>query len=137
MSVQETSPQRLSDQIRVGQRILTISSLGPLVLQTRKERNQRQEEVAEFLGISAGALSRLEQGKNLPSTVVLHRMVRYLYGDEVQVEEAASRATQNAKLDYYSAVELLTRQTLELTAQNRVLVLKVVRWALEDSKQER
>lgn len=125
--------KRNPDQIRVGQRTIAVGSIGLLVRQAREERGERQEDAAEFLGISAGALSRLEQGKNLPSTIVLHRMIEYLYGAEAHVS-AVLEENGAAETSCYEAVKALTIQTNELTDENRELVLRVLQLALENSK---
>ena len=75
-----------------------IQNFGNNVAKLRKEKNIKQETLAEYVGISKNAISKIEQGTSYPSFANLDKIAEFfkttptqLFGTELEIQLEISR----------------------------------------------
>ena len=75
-----------------------IQNFGNNVARLRKEKNIKQETLAEYVGISKNAISKIEQGTSYPSFANLDKIAEFfkttptqLFGTELEIQLENSR----------------------------------------------
>ncbi|MDR2212114.1 MAG: helix-turn-helix domain-containing protein [Pseudomonadales bacterium] len=94
-------------------------NLGEKLRQLRQEKNLTQPELAETLGIEQSYLSKLENGKSLPSADVLKRILDAFGLGLEQLIAELDDATRNQLRHLPEVAEHFSRQKLQLVSNRK------------------
>jgi transcriptional regulator with XRE-family HTH domain len=92
MSKQEVSEDL--HQIRVGNRVFSVSDVGALCREARKIRHDTLQLVADLVGLSVAGLSRIETGQNQPKGRTMTLILQYVFGDDAVIQHVTQSLGQ-------------------------------------------
>lgn len=99
-------------------------NIGTVILQSRKEKSVTQQQLADFLGVSKGAVSKWETGQSFPDITLLPLLAAYF---NISIDSLLSYQTQltikQIQQIYQALVDQLERDTSEnvLLAVNNMI----------------
>ncbi|MDO5437599.1 MAG: helix-turn-helix transcriptional regulator [bacterium] len=97
-------------------------TLGENVRRIRKQRNLKQEELAELIGLEVKSLSLIETGNGFASAKTLEKLSSVLKTPVSQLfEEQDSKSPENIYSSVLSNLELIKNNSKKLEALNIVL----------------
>ncbi|MNW48781.1 HTH-type transcriptional regulator ImmR [compost metagenome] len=115
-----------------------MSTLGNRLKRAREKKGMTQQEVADKLGVSNGAISGYERNYRDPDTEMLKKLatlyevsVDYLTGNVVNESTATYEVNRETKLR--EEIKRLSEMIVELPEQKRKLVEEMIR-TLSDKK---
>lgn len=77
---------------------IDIISIGKRIKARRLELHLTQTDIYEKCGIASGVLSRIENGKNVPSVIAFYRLAQVLQCDMNWLATGNSTNEQNSKI---------------------------------------
>ena len=102
---------------------MEISSIGDTILSLRKERNATQEELASFVGVSAQAVSKWENG-GAPDCALLPAIADFL---GVSIDALFGRSVTN----YSGIKEAVAKQIIDAPEECRLELVDQFCWTME------
>jgi len=94
--------------------------------QTREEANEKLDEVAKKIGITPSGLSRLERSQSVPTSDILGRVIRYIYGDvEVRFSPTKNQSQAKTKVDTLEAIRHVINSDSKLNKTDRQKLLNI------------
>jgi transcriptional regulator with XRE-family HTH domain len=105
-----------------------LEALGLLIQKSRKEKNIKQEEVAEVIGITRYHLSNIEKGRSAMSIFVFFRLQQLLGFptpslDDVRIPESMEQIKSDREEKLEQRKQKIDAQIKELQAKKESLVL--------------
>jgi len=114
---------------------IDMLSIGKRIKSRRLELHLTQTDIYEKCGIASGVLSRIENGKNVPSVIAFHRLSQVLQCDMNWLATGFSTNMQN--LIFCKNEETLLNSFRELSEEDQEELMQILEIKLRKSQNPR
>ncbi len=114
---------------------IDMVSIGERIKTRRLEMHLTQTDIYEKCGIASGVLSRIENGKNVPSVITFHKLSEVLECDMNWL--ATGKSTDMQNLSFYKNEERLLNGFRSLPEEDQVELMEILEMKLRKVKKER
>lgn len=114
---------------------IDMLSIGERIKSRRLELHLTQTDIYEKCGIASGVLSRIENGKNVPSVIAFYRLSQVLECDMNWLATGISTDMQN--IVFYKNEEKLLLDFRELSEEDQEELLEILEMKLRKTQRAR
>lgn len=113
------------------------NALGQKIKELRKARALTQDQLSELLDIDNRHLSRIEQGKHLPTYSIAKRIAKVLQFDICNFEETAAEEVEAHSVEYLKSLRILNSARSEKEQRYYLEALSLAQKCIKLGKERR